>query len=154
MSQSSIGSLNQAQVFQCLNCREMINVSLANCPYCGVAINPETAHAAADNQAIVAQACSNASYLKIMARAMVGFFLFSFVPFVGGIGSWGFLAMLVIIPIVMVRWWVKYRNLQTGDPDFDKARRDTIVALAIWSAMVVVWIVISMIQAFLMLRQQ
>lgn len=154
MAQSGLGSLNQAQVFQCRICREMIHVSMANCPYCGVEVHPEAAQAAADNQATVAQACSTASYLKTMARAMVGFLLFSFVPFVGGFGSWGFLAMLVIIPIVLIRWWIKYRNLQTGDPDFETARRDTIVALVIWSGMVVVWIALGMIQAFLMLQNR
>lgn len=150
MSQPGIGPLSQAQVFQCPICREIINTSMTNCPYCGVEINPEAAQTAADTQSRVAEACSNASYLKIMARAMVGFFLASWLPFIGGIGGWGFLAMLVLIPILLVRWWIKYRNLQTADPDFEEARRNTIVAFAIWSGIVVVWFAAGLIQAFLL----
>jgi hypothetical protein len=74
-------SLSQPQVFQCQNCREFINTSMTNCTYCGVAINAEAATAAADVQANVAKACSDANYLKIMARALVVFFLLSFLLF-------------------------------------------------------------------------
>ncbi len=63
-------SLSQPQVFQCQNCREFINTSMTHCSYCGVAINAEAATAAADIQANVAKACSDANFLKIMARAI------------------------------------------------------------------------------------
>lgn len=147
-------SLSQPQVFQCQNCREFINTSMSNCPYCGVAINFEAASAAADNQAKVAKACSDASYLKIMARAQVAFFLISWIPIIGGFAGWGFLFLLIVLPVLLVRWWVKYRNLQTADSDYKKAKRDTIIASVVWSALVVLWLIAGMIQFLLIARQQ
>ena len=145
-------SLNQQQVFQCQNCREFINTGLTNCPYCGVMINLEAATAAADNQANVAKACSDANFLKLMARALAGFFLLSFVPFVPLVG-WGSLILFIAVPIMLVRWWIKYRNLQTSDPDYERARRDTIIAAVIWCAVVVVWVAANVIQVLLLMNR-
>ncbi len=138
-------SLSQPSVFQCQNCREFINTSMTHCSYCGVAINAEAATAAADIQANVAKACSDANFLKIMARAQLVFFLLNLIPFLPLVG-WGFIILLVAVPIMLVRWWIKYRDIQTGDQDYEKAKRDTIIAAVIWSALVVVWIVIGTIQ--------
>ena len=145
-------SLNQPQVFQCQNCREFINTGLTNCPYCGVMINLEAATAAADVQANVAKACSDANFLKIAARALAVFFGLSFVPFLPMVGL-ASLIMLIVVPILLVRWWVKYRNLQTADQDYEKARRETIIAAVIWSGVIVVWLAASVIQAFLLLNR-
>jgi len=141
-------SLSQPQVFQCQNCREFINTSMTNCSYCGVAINAEAATAAADVQANVAKACSDANYLKIMARALGVFYLLNLIPFLPLVG-WGFLVLLIGVPIMMVRWWVKYSKLQTSDADYEKAKRDTIIAAVIWSALAVLWMTISITYTFL-----
>lgn len=125
---------------------------MANCPYCGVAINAETARTAAEVQSKVGAACSNASYLKIMARAMIVFYLIGWIPFVGGVGSLGFLAMVILIPILLIRWWVKYGKLQTGDTDYEKARRDTVIAAVIWSVMLIIWVALAVIQALVFSR--
>jgi hypothetical protein len=153
MSQPGTGSLNPPQVFQCMICREVINTAMTNCPYCGVEVKPDAAQSAADTQSQVAEAFSNASYLKIMARAMVGFFLASWIPFIG-IASWGFLVLLVLIPILLIRWWIKYRGLQTADPDFEEARRNTVVALVIWCGIFVVWFAAGLIQVYLLMLRQ
>lgn len=146
-------SLGQPQVFQCPNCREFINVSMTHCSYCGVAINPEAASAAADIQAKVAQACSDANYLKIMARALAAFYLLNWIPFMPLVG-WGFLILLVVVPVMLVRWWVKYRDIQTGDQDYEKAKRDPIIAAVIWSAVAVLWLAVSVVQAILIRSRQ
>lgn len=146
-------SLSEPQVFQCQNCREFINTSMTHCSYCGVAINHEAATAAADVQAKVGQACSDANYLKIMARAQVVFFLLNWIPFLPLVG-WGFLILLVAVPIMLIRWWVKYRGIQTADKDYEKAKRDTIIAAVIWSAVTVIWVGIGLIQAILIMRQR
>lgn len=144
-------SLSQPQVFQCQNCREFINTSMTLCSYCGVAINASAAAAAADVQTSVANACNEASFLKIMARAQVAFLLFSLIPLIGGAAGWGFLFLLIAIPVMLIRWWVKYRNLQTGDKDYEKAKHNTIIAAVIWSACIVGWLVISVLQALLLI---
>jgi len=144
-------SLSQSQVFQCQNCREFINTSMTHCSYCGVAISAEAATAAADVQANVAKACSDANFLKIMARALVVFFLLDLIPFVPLVG-WASLFLLVAVPVMLVRWWVKYRTLQTADDDYEKAKRDTVIAAVIWSAVAVVWFLLLMIQVVFVVR--
>jgi hypothetical protein len=140
MAQTGLGSLSQAQVFRCRNCQEVINTGMSNCAYCGVAIDHAAAQAAADAQAYVANAYSDASYAKIAARALVVFFLLGLIPLFPG---WPTLILLIVVPVLVVRWWIKYRGLQTTDPDYEKARRHTIIAAVIWSAVLVGWFVIS-----------
>lgn len=149
MSQSLLGALGQPEVFQCPNCQEFINTSMAQCSYCGVSVNYESAQAAAGVQRQVGQACSDASYLKIMARAQIVFYALSWIPFVGGFAVWGWLFLVFAIPIMLIRWWVKFRALQTADPDFENARRTTIVALVIWSVMMIIWFVVGVINALI-----
>lgn len=141
-------ALNQPQAFQCPNCREFINASMSNCSYCGVAINYDSAIAAANIQSKVGQACSDASYLKITARAFVVFYLLSWVPFLPLVG-WGSLILFIAVPVMLIRWWVKYSKLQTADPDYEKAKRDTIIAAVIWSALTALWFIIVAIQILL-----
>jgi len=142
-------SLSQPQVFQCQICREFINASMANCPYCGVEINPEAAIAAAGVQSQVGKACSDANFLKIMARALAVFFLAIWFPIIGGLAGWGFLILLIAVPVMLIRWWIKYRGIQTGDPDYELAKRDSIVAVVIWCGVVVVWLLAGVLQALL-----
>ena len=146
-------SLSQPQVFQCQNCREFINTAMTNCPYCGVVINAEAATAAADVQSNVAKACSDANFLKIMARAQAAFFLISFIPILGGFAGWGFLFLLIAVPVMLVRWWIKYRKIQTADKDYETAKRDTIIAAVIWSGLIVLWLALGVIQAFLLMNR-
>ena len=145
MIQAGISSLSQPMSFQCQNCREYINTSMNNCAFCQVAINHDAAMMAADHQTKIASACNNASFLKVMARAMVAFYLVSWIPIVGGAASVAFFAMAVIVPTVLAVWWIRYSGLQTGDPDFEDAKRNTIIALAIWSAMIVIWVVLQIV---------
>lgn len=152
MAQTGLGSLTQAQVFRCRNCREVINTAMTNCAYCGVAIDHEAAQAAADVQEFVGRACSDASYVKIAARALGGFFLLNLIPFLPLVG-WATLILLIVVPVLLVRWWIKYRRIQTSDPDYEKARRDTIIAAVIWSAVLVVGFGLSVVQALLAARQ-
>ncbi len=128
-----------SDVFPCLNCREIINLSMSNCQYCGVAIDPAAATAAAVLQDRVAEACNGASRLKLMSRAMLFTLLISFVPFIGFAAGWAFLFFLVAIPVLLIYWWVKFRGLQTSDPDFEKARGQLVGAVVLWVVNVVLW---------------
>lgn len=91
------------------------------------------------------QACNDASYLKIMARTMPVFYLIGWIPFVGAVGSWGFLFLLLAVPIMAVRWLIKYSAVRTEDPDFKRAKRSTMIAMAIWGGMLVIWIIGSIV---------
>lgn len=137
-----------SEVFPCPNCREIINLEMTHCRFCGVAIDPRAASLASQNQAAVARACNDANYLKIMARSLIVFYLVSWVPFLGAVG-WAFLILMIVIPALFIRWWIRYRALQTGDADFEGAKRQTVIAVIIWSAMFLLWLVGAVISLFL-----
>ncbi|HZS09694.1 MAG TPA: hypothetical protein VFD58_33005 [Blastocatellia bacterium] len=140
-------STGRIQVFQCPSCQEYINTSTNQCRYCGMLIDAALAQASAQNQAGASRACSDANYLKIMTRTMPVFFLISLIPVIGGFAGWGFIFLLIAVPILIVRWWVRYGGIQTQDADYPKARNSTFISLAIWLAMVIVWIVSTLLWA-------
>lgn len=144
-------SLGQPQVFQCPNCREFINTTMTHCSYCGVSVDANAAHTAAQNQQVVASACHDANYAKILARAFAAFYFISWIPVLGGFASLGWVALLFIVPILLVRWWVKYSKLQTADADYEKAKRETIIAAIIWAAVMVVWFILSVLLQIVLL---
>ncbi len=112
----------QARVFQCPKCKETIDTSESECRFCHAAIDADVAEEAAEVMAKVNQACSDASFLKVMAVAVVVSFAFSFVPFVSFLGLWALIFLLFAVPVMLVRWWVKFSSLQTNESDFSRAR--------------------------------
>jgi hypothetical protein len=82
-------------------------------------------------QAQVNDACNHAKIIRHMAAVMWVLFLVSLLPFLaaGRIGSFAF---LFIIPVSLVLWQIKYGSLKTADPDFQKAKRDRLIAIALW----------------------
>jgi hypothetical protein len=128
-----MGTLSTAvQVFDCPSCGETINTSMTQCPYCSAAIDPTTALAAAELTSKVSSACSDASYVRIVAGSLLAFFLIALVPFLGGLGRFGYYVLLVLVPVLAIRWWVRSGRLVTQDPDFRRAKRDVRIALGIW----------------------
>ena len=79
------------RVLQCPNCKETIDASSEQCRFCSVAIDPIAAERAADVMAKVNQACSDASFLRTAAGAILVAFVFRFLPIVGGLGNLAFL---------------------------------------------------------------
>jgi hypothetical protein len=116
-------SLSSAvQVFPCPNCNETINTSMQQCTFCSAPIDPIAAQASAEATAKISRACSDASYLKIMAGCALGFFGLRFVPLLMQIGWLGFNFLAIAIPFMSIRWWVKYGRIKTSDPDFVQAK--------------------------------
>jgi len=122
--------LAQPQTFPCPNCNEIINDSMQKCRYCSAPVDPEAAKVAATVQGKVNQACSDASYLRIAAVAMFTFLGLSFVPLLPT--YWGFIVTFFVVIVMFVRWQVKFGGLQTGDPDYMRAKRLKNVALVLW----------------------
>jgi hypothetical protein len=114
---------------------------MSSCRFCGAPVDYVAAQSAADLQDEINRACSDGNYLFIVARAMIVMYLISWIPVIGGVGGWGFLALLVAVPVMAIRWWVKYRKIQTVDPDYRTAKRRTIISIAIWGGMVIVWLI-------------
>ncbi|MGA7887040.1 MAG: hypothetical protein WCA44_14960 [Acidobacteriaceae bacterium] len=133
-----MGTLSEAaQVFDCPSCGETINTSMTQCPYCSAAIDHTAALAAAVLTGKISNACSDASYVRIVAGSLLAFFLIALVPFLGGLGRFGYYVLLVLVPFLAIRWWVRYGRLVTQDPDFRRAKRDVRIALGIWAAFLV-----------------
>ena len=120
---------SRVAVFPCPNCRETINTAASTCPFCGTLIDLAIAEASAAETSRISQACSDGSYLKIMAWSQLAFAGLIFVPFLGLAGIAGTWFLRVAIPIMFIRWWVKFGRIKTADPEFRGARNDTFVAV-------------------------
>jgi hypothetical protein len=100
---------------------------MQQCPFCSTIIDSAWAEISAAATTKVSQACSDASYLRVMAWAYVTFFLVLFIPFLGLAGIVGLWFLAIAIPVMVVRWWIKFGAIKTNDPDFTRARRSAIV---------------------------
>ncbi len=112
--------------------QETINTTVQQCPFCNTAIDHSAAEASAAATARVSQAVSDASYLRVMAWTILTFFLLIFVPFLGLAGVAGLWFLRIAIPVMLIRWWVKYGKIKSDDRDLSKARGATYIVAAIW----------------------
>lgn len=125
--------LHRTSTFACPSCTEIIDAEATCCRYCAAVIDPQTAHAAAEVQDKVNQACSDASYIKITALAMWSFLIASLIPFLPLV-YFGFLFTTVATIVMTIRWQLRFGNLVTYDPDFVRAERNRKTALLLWVA--------------------
>jgi endogenous inhibitor of DNA gyrase (YacG/DUF329 family) len=124
---SGLNLSSRVEVFPCPNCGQTINTSVASCPFCSTPIDHAAAEAAAAETSRISQACSDASYLKIMAWTLLTFFVIRFVPFLYFAGFLGLWFLRIAIPVMLIRWWVKFGGIKTTDADFGRAKRAAIV---------------------------
>lgn len=100
--------------------------------FCGNAIDHVAAEASAAATARISQAVSDASYLKVMAWAILTFFLLMFVPFLGLAGIAGLWFLRLAIPFMLIRWWIRSGKIKTDDRDFSQARGTTYIVAGVW----------------------
>ena len=62
-----------------------------------------------------------------MAWSLLTFFVLVLFPFLGLVGIVGFWFLRVAIPVMVVRWWIKFGSIKTDDPDFTRAKRAAII---------------------------
>ena len=130
----------QPQTYPCPYCNEIINDSMEKCSYCSTAVDRQAAAAAAESQSKVNQAVSDASYLRIAAFVMWVFLGLSVIPFIPLVG-WAFLFTFVAVLVMIIRWQVKFGGIQTKDPDYPRAKRNRNLALVLWLAALVGFVV-------------
>jgi hypothetical protein len=139
LSQADVG-----RVFECPACKETINTSASQCPFCSAPVDSGMAELAADLMGKVNQACSDASYLRITAGTMLAVAALTglgIIPLVG----YAFLFLLVAIPVMAIRWRVRFGGVRTDDADFRAARKAPMVAMGLWALSFVVFGVVSAI---------
>ncbi len=124
---SSLSLSGAVAVFPCPNCKETINTSMQQCPFCSATIDHAAAEASAATTNKISQACSDASYLKIMLGILIPFGAIVFFPFLGLAGLVGFIFIKYAVQVMTIRWWIKYGRIKSGDPDLRKARKTAIL---------------------------
>lgn len=133
MSTLRITPALQPRIFQCPNCKETIDTAALNCPFCSVSIDPKLVEAAAEVMSKINQACSDASYLRIMAGTLLVSLLLSFLPLVGFVAMIGFYFLVVGVPVMTIRWWVKFGRLTSDESDWRRAKRTVLISTPIWA---------------------
>ena len=89
------------------------------------------AEKAAKTLARVNQACSDASFMRTAAIALLGTFAMMFVPLVSWYGTWGCLILFVAVLVMVLRLWLRFWSIETEDEDFVRARRTVAVISAL-----------------------
>ena len=122
----------QLRSFPCPKCNELINTRMDRCSYCSAPIDPADAEAAAVIQDQVNRAYSDASFIRSIAVGGWVFFLIRYIPFVGIAGWIGMFILMVVVPIKLVIWQVRFAGLKTNDPDHKRAKTNRNIAFLIW----------------------
>ena len=152
---SSILGQAAPQVFACPKCGEMINTSMANCPYCRAHVDPQWAIWASNAQATIASAFNHANNIMNVARALIVFFVVSFIPFLGFAGL-AVIVMLIALPIMILLWLSKYQwglqGIDKNHEDLKQARRRIMRASIIWSVIFLLRLALE-IRAFVVMSQ-
>jgi hypothetical protein len=119
------------------------------CRFCSAAIDAGAAEAAADAMAILNRACSDASYLKAMAIGVPVAFIVSLLPFVSLLGALSLTFLCFAVPVMSIRWWVKFNDIQSNESDFRRAR-GIVIGISIVSVILVIVGVIQLIGLFVL----
>jgi len=121
----------QPRTFRCPNCKEMVNDSMKDCPFCKVPLDPGIVALAAERQEKANRAYSDANFLKIAATSMFVFLGIGLIPLLGFV-YYGFIFTFVVVLVLLIRWQVKFSGLLTDDPDYQRAKRSRNIALILW----------------------
>lgn len=124
---SLAGSVENLGIFECPNCKQTIDASATQCRFCSATIDSGEAQRAAQEMAKINQACSDASYLRTAAISIFVFIGIMFIPFMSLLGVVGYYFLLVAVPFLSIRWWIKFHQIQADDSDFRRARKTVII---------------------------
>ena len=133
----------EARIFPCANCGELIYSDSANCRFCKAAVDRAAAEAAADNQKQVNNAVNMAKWIRNAAGAMwlfVGLGLFLGIAFLAATAG------IFLIPASLIYWQIRYGGMETADADYEKTKRERLIAVLLWAPA-------SIIQGVLLLAQ-
>jgi len=147
---SSLSFNSAVKVFPCPSCRETINTSMQQCPFCSAPVDHDAAEAAAALTSRISSAVSDASYLRIAGGVLLGFFFLRFVPIIGGMCGIAYLVLTIGVPIGCIRWWVKYGSIHTTtDPDYAPARNRAMLISVLSGINFLLWIGLMIASVYL-----
>jgi hypothetical protein len=133
---------DHARVFQCPVCKETIDTSAQKCRFCSATIDVGAAEAAAEAMARINQACSDASYLKVMAIGVPVAFVVGLLPFVSLLGALSLTFLCFAVPVMSIRWWVNFNGIQSNESDFRRAR-GIVIGISVVS---IIFVIVGLIQ--------
>ena len=119
--------------FPCPSCKEIISDRMTTCRFCGAPVDKEVAQRIGETQQRVNSAYSDAGYIKNAAFLMWGLLAASLIPFVPWV-SWGFLFTFGAIIVLIIRWQLKFGDINSSDSDYQKARSSFYLAIGLWIA--------------------
>jgi hypothetical protein len=119
------------RTFPCPNCQEIVDDSATACRFCKAEIEPATAGLAIALQEKVNRACSDASFVEVVAIATLAFLLLTSTP-LAFLFFWGFVITFVMVPALIIRWLIKFSRLRTPDRDYRKAWGRLKLAFVLW----------------------
>ncbi len=143
----SISGNDGARIFPCPKCKETIDTSAEFCRFCGAPVDAGAAEEAAELMTRVNQACSDASFLKIMAIGVPIAFVAGLLPFVSLLGALALTFLCFAVPGMSLRWWIKFKGIQSNEPDFRRAR-GIVLGISVVSILLVIGGVIELIGLF------
>jgi hypothetical protein len=121
----------------------MIYSDTTKCRFCSAPVDSAAAAVAADNQAKVNNAVNQAKWIRNMAGAMWALMGVSLIFSAGTIGVFAF---FFLIPLSLIYWQISYGRLTTADPDYQKAKRDRLIALGLWVPAALIEVLITTVQ--------
>jgi hypothetical protein len=142
----------QPQVFACAQCGEMINSSMAHCPYCRAHVDPQWAIRASIAEATINSGFNFARNIMFVARGYFILNLASFLPIFGvrAIAYLFFCGAIFVVPVLVLIWFSKYQwGLQGVDKnhgDLKQARRRVINAAIIWGVTIAMFYTLTVVK--------
>lgn len=133
--------------FPCPNCHEFINSSMTSCRYCSVPIDAQAASAAIEVQDKINRACNDASLVRNLAGVMWVCFFVRFIPLIGFVAGIGMVVLFFAVPIRLVMWLVRFGGIHTSDVDYQRAKRNILVAFVLWLLIIIVPLVLIFLLA-------
>jgi hypothetical protein len=133
---------DQVLNFPCPSCREIINDSMSKCRFCGAPIDKEIAQHIAAIQQRVNRAFSDSGYIKNAAFLMWGLLGISLIPLVPWVGLGSEITFFILL-VLIVRWYIKYGDINTSDPDYQKARHSIYLATGLLLAAIPTYFIIK-----------
>ncbi|PYS91190.1 MAG: hypothetical protein DMF64_13150 [Acidobacteria bacterium] len=137
---------DQIQVIRCPHCKEYIDARSAHCRFCHGYIDTLTTQVAAEMQQRVNAAYNDALWLRNGAGAYAIIAVIRLiVPFFGLATNVVLPIMFVALPVMLIRWRVRFGRLQTDDPDYPRAKRNWQAALLLWLPVSVAWLILVLL---------
>jgi hypothetical protein len=107
---------------------------MSKCRFCSAPVDTNAARLASFEQDKVNKACSVASYIKTIAVVLAISCGLSFVPipFFNSVAFLFFGCTYLAVPVMVLRWQLKFGRLRSTDPDYSKAKKVRNIALLLW----------------------